>query len=172
MAMRITDGQTAAIAPTLRCASAASAFRQPPEGFEIDRIRLPLGHYSRQASLAARVLRPERNTRPQRADGGSRKPESHSWIRRPAAGMSLLMWGVVYQRYNAVFPSFYPELFPTRTRVSAMGDPAQYWHDHIRAAPGALRCRGPAGINKHSAQGRGDHLRDNDRLCGCCLERS
>lgn len=37
-----------------------------------------------------------------------------------AIGLSLLMWGVVYQGYNAVFPSFYPELFPTRTRVSAM----------------------------------------------------
>ncbi|HYP85734.1 MFS transporter [Variovorax sp.] len=37
-----------------------------------------------------------------------------------AVCMSLLMWGVVYQGYNAVFPSFYPELFPTRTRVSAM----------------------------------------------------
>ena len=34
--------------------------------------------------------------------------------------MSLLMWGVVYQGYNAVFPAFYPELFQTRTRVSAM----------------------------------------------------
>lgn len=34
--------------------------------------------------------------------------------------MSILMWGVVYQGYNAIFPSFYPELFPTRTRVSAM----------------------------------------------------
>jgi len=34
--------------------------------------------------------------------------------------MSLLMWGIVYQGYNAVFPSFYPELFPTRTRCSAM----------------------------------------------------
>ncbi|RQS65351.1 MFS transporter [Burkholderia sp. Bp8963] len=34
--------------------------------------------------------------------------------------MSILMWGVVYQGYNAVFPAFYPELFPTRTRVSAM----------------------------------------------------
>lgn len=30
--------------------------------------------------------------------------------------MSLLMWGLVYQGYNAIFP----ELFPTRTRVSAM----------------------------------------------------
>ncbi|AEF89387.1 MULTISPECIES: MFS transporter [Delftia] len=34
--------------------------------------------------------------------------------------MSILMWGVVYQGHNAVYPSFYPELFPTRTRVSAM----------------------------------------------------
>ncbi|WP_079436270.1 MFS transporter [Zoogloea sp. LCSB751] len=34
--------------------------------------------------------------------------------------MSLLMWGLVYQGYNAIFPSFYPEMFPTRTRVSAM----------------------------------------------------
>ena len=33
---------------------------------------------------------------------------------------SLVMWGVVYQGYNAVFPSFYPELFPARMRVSAM----------------------------------------------------
>ncbi len=33
---------------------------------------------------------------------------------------SLLMWGIVYQGYNAVFPSYYPELFPTRTRVTAM----------------------------------------------------
>ena len=33
---------------------------------------------------------------------------------------SLLMWGVIYQGYNAVFPSFYPELFPTQTRVTAM----------------------------------------------------
>jgi len=39
----------------------------------------------------------------------------------PAAfALSILMWGVVYQGYNAVFPSFYPELFPTRARVSGM----------------------------------------------------
>jgi hypothetical protein len=37
-----------------------------------------------------------------------------------AIAMSLAMWGVVYQGYNAVFPSFYPELFPTRTRVSGV----------------------------------------------------
>ena len=34
--------------------------------------------------------------------------------------LSLIMWGVLYQGYNAVFPSFYPELFPARTRVTAM----------------------------------------------------
>jgi len=33
--------------------------------------------------------------------------------------MAMLMWGVVYQGYNAVFPAFYQELFPTKTRVTA-----------------------------------------------------
>ena len=37
-----------------------------------------------------------------------------------AFALSILMWGVVYQGYNAIFPSFYPELFPTRARVSGM----------------------------------------------------
>jgi MFS family permease len=34
--------------------------------------------------------------------------------------IAILMWGIVYQGYNAVFPSYYPELFQTRYRVSAM----------------------------------------------------
>ena len=37
-----------------------------------------------------------------------------------AIALSALMWGVFYQGFNAVFPSFFPELFQTRTRVSAM----------------------------------------------------
>ena len=37
-----------------------------------------------------------------------------------AIGFSLLMWGVIYQGYNAVFPCFYPELFPANVRVTAM----------------------------------------------------
>ena len=37
-----------------------------------------------------------------------------------AIAVSLLMWGVIYQGYNAVFPSFYPELFQTKVRVTAM----------------------------------------------------
>ena len=32
---------------------------------------------------------------------------------------AILMWGIVYQGYNAVFPSFFQELFPTKTRVTA-----------------------------------------------------
>jgi MFS family permease len=31
---------------------------------------------------------------------------------------AILMWGIVYQGYNAVFPAYYQELFPTRTRVT------------------------------------------------------
>lgn len=37
-----------------------------------------------------------------------------------AMALSIMMWGVVYQGYNAVFPSLYPELFATRIRVTAM----------------------------------------------------
>ncbi|GAB2846624.1 MFS transporter [Lentzea nigeriaca] len=32
--------------------------------------------------------------------------------------LAMLMWGMVYQGYNAVFPSFYQELFPAKTRVT------------------------------------------------------
>ena len=53
--------------------------------------------------------------------------------------MSLLMWGVVYQGYNAVFPSFYPELFPTTHACSGDGDLAEHRHDDHRAAAGAVR---------------------------------
>lgn len=37
-----------------------------------------------------------------------------------AVVMSLLMWGVAFQGYNGSFPAFFPELFPTRARVSGM----------------------------------------------------
>lgn len=37
-----------------------------------------------------------------------------------AVVMSLLMWGVAFQGYNGAFPAFFPELFPTRARVSGM----------------------------------------------------
>ncbi|SAL03075.1 MFS transporter [Caballeronia ptereochthonis] len=34
--------------------------------------------------------------------------------------MALLMWGLAYQGFNAIFPSFYPELFRTRNRVTGV----------------------------------------------------
>lgn len=34
--------------------------------------------------------------------------------------LAVLMWGIVFQFYNAVFPSFLPEMFHVRTRVTAM----------------------------------------------------
>ncbi|CAE6965450.1 MFS transporter [Paraburkholderia domus] len=34
--------------------------------------------------------------------------------------MALLMWGIAYQGFNAIFPSFYPELFRTRNRVTGV----------------------------------------------------
>jgi MFS family permease len=37
-----------------------------------------------------------------------------------AIAIAIVMWGVVYQCFNAVYTSFMPELFPTRTRVTAM----------------------------------------------------
>jgi MFS family permease len=32
--------------------------------------------------------------------------------------LAILMWGVLYQMWNATFASFFQELFPTRTRVT------------------------------------------------------
>jgi MFS family permease len=37
-----------------------------------------------------------------------------------AVVISLVGWGVIYQGYNAIFPSFFPELFPSRVRVCGM----------------------------------------------------
>ncbi|TDX13146.1 putative MFS family arabinose efflux permease [Buttiauxella sp. BIGb0552] len=34
--------------------------------------------------------------------------------------ISIVMWGIIYQGYNAIFPSFFAEQFETRYRVSAM----------------------------------------------------
>jgi MFS family permease len=35
-----------------------------------------------------------------------------------AVVFGILMWGLMYQGYNAVFPAYYQELFPSRTRVT------------------------------------------------------
>ncbi|MFT4190366.1 MAG: MFS transporter [Comamonas sp.] len=62
--------------------------------------------------------------------------------------MSLLMWGVVYQGYNAVFPSFYPELFPTRTRVSAMAISQNVGTTITAMLPALFAAVAPPGSNQ------------------------
>ena len=61
--------------------------------------------------------------------------------------MSILMWGVVYQGYNAVFPSFYPELFPTRTRVSAMAIAQNIGTTITAMLPAIFTAVAPPGAN-------------------------
>jgi MFS family permease len=52
-----------------------------------------------------------------------------------AIALSLVMWGIVYQGYNAVFPSFYPELLPTRTRVTAIAIAQKHSAFPLRGRP-------------------------------------
>ena len=73
--------------------------------------------------------------------------------------MSLLMWGVVYQGYNAVFPSFYPELFPTRTRVSAMAISQNVGTTITALLPALFAAVAPPGLDQHPAHDRRAHLR-------------
>ena len=78
---------------------------------------------------------------------------------------SLLMWGVVYQGYNAIFPSFYPELIPDADTGLRDGDlPERRNHDH-GTAPGPVRHRRTARIEQCPADGRRDRFRHH-RDCG------
>ncbi len=70
-----------------------------------------------------------------------------------------LMWGVVYQGYNAIFPSFYPELFPTRTRVSAMAISQNVGTTITALLPALFATVAPPGSANIPAHGRGDRLR-------------
>ena len=55
---------------------------------------------------------------------------------------AILMWGIVYQGYNAVFPAFYQELFPTKTRVTGVRGLAEHRHPDHRVPAGDLRRAG------------------------------
>ena len=75
--------------------------------------------------------------------------------------MSLLMWGVVYQGYNAVFPSFYPELFPTRTRVSSMAISQNIGTTITALLPALFATVAPPGTAERPDDRRLDRLRDH-----------
>jgi MFS family permease len=59
--------------------------------------------------------------------------------------MSLLMWGMIYQGYNAIFPSFYAELFPTSTRVTAMAIAQNIGTTIIAVLPAVFAAVAPPG---------------------------
>ncbi len=77
--------------------------------------------------------------------------------------LSLLMWGVVYQGYNAVFPSFYPELFQTRVRVTAMAIAQNTGTTITALLPALFAARGAARLGQHPADRRRARLRRDGR---------
>ena len=81
--------------------------------------------------------------------------------------LSILMWGVVYQGYNAVFPSFYPELFPTRARVSGMAIAQNIGTMLTALLPALFATVAPAGLRQRAADGRRAGLRRHHH----CLDR-
>lgn len=64
-----------------------------------------------------------------------------------AIAASILMWGIVYQGYNAVFPSFYPEMFPARMRVSAMAIAQNFGTMLSALTPALFALLAPPGSN-------------------------
>src|SRR5207247_2154384 len=66
-----------------------------------------------------------------------------------AIGMSLLMWGVVYQGYNPIFPILYHETFPTRTRVSGMAISQNLGTLVTALLPALLVAVAPPGATNH-----------------------
>jgi MFS family permease len=88
-----------------------------------------------------------------------------------AIGLSLGMWGIIYQGYNAVFPSFYPELFPTRTRVTAVAIAQKCRNYNHRATPGALNDRRTARIDIRTVYSRINYARGDHCCCDCGVER-
>jgi MFS family permease len=61
--------------------------------------------------------------------------------------LAILMWGVVYQGYNAVFPAFYQELFPTRTRVTGFAVSQNIGTAITAFMPTIFAIVAPAGTN-------------------------
>ena len=81
--------------------------------------------------------------------------------------LSILMWGIVYQGYNAVFPSFYPGAVSDESARFRHGDRAEHRHDADGAAAGAVRAGRASGIDGRSDDGRRARLRRHRH----CLDR-
>jgi len=64
-----------------------------------------------------------------------------------AFGASQLMWGMVYQGYHAIFPSFFPEQFQTHYRVSAMAIAQNVGYMITALLPALFTAVAPPGSN-------------------------
>lgn len=62
--------------------------------------------------------------------------------------MAVVMWGVFYQGYNAVYPSFFLELFPTKTRVTATAIATQVGFGFTGFIPTLESWIAPPGTNR------------------------
>lgn len=60
---------------------------------------------------------------------------------------ALVMWGVMYQGYNATFPSFFPELFPARSRISGMAIAQNIGTSMTALLPALFVAVAPPGAN-------------------------
>ena len=86
--------------------------------------------------------------------------------------VSLVMWGLLYQGYNAVFPSFYPELFPARTRVTAMAIAQNLGTMVTALLPALFAAVAPPGSIAHPGDGRRHHFRRDRHRGNRRLERA
>ena len=91
--------------------------------------------------------------------------------------LAILMWGIVYQGYNAVFPAFYQELFPTRTRVTGFAVSQNIGTLITAFLPALYAAVAPAGSNVPLIVGSftfgiGDHRGDRGVLGAGDLPRA
>ncbi len=85
--------------------------------------------------------------------------------------MSLLMWGVVYQGYNAIFLKLLPRAVSDADTGHGDVDLAERRDDDHRPASGAVRNRGAARLQQRPADDRRDHLCGDRDIGGRGLER-
>ena len=85
--------------------------------------------------------------------------------------ISILMWGIVYQGYNAVFPSSIRTVSDPRSGVGN-GDRPEHRHDADRAAAGALCNRRASRLDPCSDDHRRARLPRHGDLVGRRLERA
>ena len=86
--------------------------------------------------------------------------------------MALLMWGFAYQGFNAVFPSFYPELFRTRNRVTGVAIGHNIGITIAALLPAVFVAVAPPRVGQYSAHDRCHHFCGDDHRGGRSSDRT